>query len=177
MRNLCRLGTTLVMGLVVSPLLTSVAAEPTEPGQTIVHPLAGVTCVDPHSTTKESEKVLEVLQALVKAINNKDWKTYADNLDDHCTTLDKRNNRLIAGKENVVADMKEWVEQHAHEGAPLSAAIIDHPYVNVTGDTAVVTFVLIRQYGGKSPFKDETKATDVFVKHGEIWKRCHFLHE
>jgi len=133
-----------------------------------------VTCVDPHTNCKESEKVLEVLETLVKAINNGDWKTYGDNLDEHCTTFDESNHKLISGRESVVLDMKSRVEKYEHQGAPFVSVCIDQPYAQVTGDTAVVTFVAIRQYGGKHPFKEEAHATDVFLRQGDSWKKCHF---
>lgn len=133
-----------------------------------------VSCIDPHTCCKESEKVLETLQTMVKALNNGDWKTYENYLDDHCTTFDENSKKLIAGKENVLADMRAKVDKYAQNGTPFVSVTIDHPYAKVMGETAVVTLVAIRQYGGKHPFKEECKVTDVFVKHGETWKKCHF---
>jgi hypothetical protein len=135
-----------------------------------------VDCIDPHACCEESSKVIGVLQDLVKSINNGDWKTYETMLDDHCSTFDEGSHKLIAGKENVVADMKKKVDLYAAQGHPLVSVTIDQPYAKVMppGDTAVVNFVAIRQYGGKHPFKEECHATDIFVKRTDGWKKCHF---
>lgn len=175
MRNLLGLGTTLCMALVAYSAPAAVSAD-TLPAESAspAHDEVSVTCVDPHACCKESEKVLETLQKMVKAINNGDWKTYEEYLDDHCTTFDESSHKLIAGKENVVASMKLKVDEYAKSGNPFISVTIDQPYAQVTGDTAVVTLLAIRQYGGKHPFKEECKVTDVFVKQGDIWKKCHF---
>lgn len=136
-----------------------------------------VKCVNPHACCKESEKVIETLQTMVKALNNGDWKTYESFLDDHCTTFDENSKKLIAGKDNVVADMRTKVEKYAKEGHPFVHVTIDHPYAKVippANDTAVVTLVAIREYGGKHPFKEECRVTDIFTKHGDVWKKSHF---
>ncbi len=179
------LGSTLVLAALCSPL--TLAAEPSAESNSIpsksqeetslgaATPEVVVDCIEPHLCCAESGKVLETLQTMVKAINNHDWKTYENYLDDHCTTFDENTKKLIAGKENVVADMRDKVEKYAKAGAPFLHVTIDHPYAKViSADTAIVNLVAIREYGGKHPFKEECKVTDIFVKHGDTWKKCHF---
>ena len=174
MRNLIRSGMVLIMAAAY-PLTASLAAEPYDldkkPASTEE---CKVFCVNPHSTCADGEKVLQVMETLVKALNVHDWKTYSDNLDDNCFTFDENKHKPIFGKENVVADIKKRAEKYAGEGAPFLSVTIDQPYVKVSGDSAVVTFLAIRQFGGKHPFKEQAQATDVFVKKGDTWKKCHF---
>ncbi len=133
-----------------------------------------VKCVQPHACCEESKKVIETLQTMVKALNNHDWTTYETYLDEHCSTFDENTKKLIAGKENVLAEMRAKIAKYQSEGHPFVHVTIDHPYAKVIGDTAVVTLKAIREYGGKHPFKEECKVTDIFVKHGDTWKKCHF---
>lgn len=166
----------LLLGFCCQPIAFS--AEPSSPaaGDLDISDEVKVKCVDPHACCAESAKVIDVLQELVKSINNGDWKTYESLLDEHCSTFDENSHKLIAGKENVVTDMRKRVELYAHQGHPFVSVTIDQPYAKVMppGDTAVVNFKAIRTYGGKHPFKEECHATDIFVKHGDTWKKCHF---
>lgn len=133
-----------------------------------------VSCIDPHACCEEAKKVLETLETMVRAINNGDWKTYETYVDEHCTTFDENSHKLIAGKENVLAELRAKMERYAQNGTPFVSVTIDHPYAKVTGDTAVVTLVAHRQYGGKHPFQESSKITDVFVKRDGTWKKCHY---
>lgn len=175
MRNILGLGITVIAALGIYTQSPAYAVDPATPDA--ADPLNSevkVECVDPHACCAESAKVIETLEKLVHAINNGDWKTYESMLDEHCSTFDENSKKLIAGKDNVVADMKSKVDKYAHEGHPFVSVTIDQPYAKVTGDTAVVNFVAIRHYGGKHPFKEECKATDIFIKEGDSWKKCHF---
>lgn len=177
MRKILGLATTaaVVLGIQSQPAcLSAETASEAKEANDLTNPECKIDCVDPHAACPESSKVIEVLQQLVKAINNGDWKTYEEMLDDHCSTFDENSKKLIAGKENVMNDMKQKAEKYAQHGSPFLSVTIDHPYAKVTGDTAVVTFLAIRQYGGKHPFKEECRAVDIFVKHGDNWKKCHF---
>lgn len=137
--------------------------------------LASVHCIDPHACCKESEKVLDTLQTLVKAYIHGDVKTIEQLLDDNCTTIDDNTGKLVSGKANVVADLKKKFEKYAPNGeTPLLKFTIDHPYARVNGDTAVVNFVAYREIGGKHPLKEKSEVTDVFVKHEGVWKKLHY---
>jgi hypothetical protein len=57
---------------------------------------------------------------------------------------------------------------------PTIAFTIDHPYAIVTGNQAVVTFVLIKEIGGEHPMKFECHCSDVFIKRDGEWKKLHF---
>lgn len=134
-----------------------------------------ISCVNPHTCCAESEKVLEVLQTLVKAYSSGDLKTYEEYLDEHCTTFCENTHKFISGKANVLNDMKTKFEKYAPGGpTPLVSFTIDQPYAKVTGDTAVVTFIAFREIGGKHPYKEKSSVTDVFVKHNGTWKKLHY---
>lgn len=176
MRYLFETGTALMLGSTLLSLPASLAASDQTPPEKNPPSECKVTCVDPHPACKESEKVIEVMQTLVKALNNRDWKTYMENLDDHCFIFDEATHQMISGKENVVAGMKSQSEKYAHEGIPFISVTIDQPYAKVSPDglSACITFVAVRQFGGEHPFKEESHGTDVFVKRNGAWKKCHF---
>ncbi|MBX9685868.1 MAG: nuclear transport factor 2 family protein [Candidatus Obscuribacterales bacterium] len=176
MRKTLGLGATLFAALSISciPAFCADSQSPPETANPANSAECKVTTVGGHACCAESEKVIEILQKLVKAINNGDWDTYMQYMDDHCSTFDENSKKLISGKENVVADMKAKIDKYVHDGHPFISVTIDNPYAKVNGDTAVVTFVAIREYGGKHPFKEECHVTDVFTKESGTWKKLHF---
>ena len=38
----------------------------------------------------------------------------------------------------------------------------------------MVTFVAFKEIGGKHPYRAKSHVTDVFVKHGDHWKKLHY---
>jgi ketosteroid isomerase-like protein len=134
-----------------------------------------VECVDPTACCKEAEKVLEVLQLLVKAYATGDLKTYETYLDDHCTTFDENTKRVLHGKQAVLTELKTIFAEHAADGIkPLKTFTIDQPYAKVHGDTCVVTFVATKELGGEHPIKQKAHVTDIFIKRGDTWKKLHW---
>jgi len=134
-----------------------------------------VSCVEPHAACAESEKVIDTLKILAAAYAKGDLSTYEKYLDDGCTTFDESTKKLIVGKEAVLAYLKQKFADNAPNGStPVLSFTIDHPYAKVTGNVAVVNFIAYKEIGGKHPMKEECKATDVFVKHGETWKKLHY---
>jgi ketosteroid isomerase-like protein len=136
--------------------------------------LCKVHCVEPSTACTDSEQVVETLKAMVKALTSGDLKLYATFLDEGCTTFDERTKKLIVGKEAVLEDMKAKFQRYGPNGVtPLVSYTIDHPYARVTGDTAVVTFIAKREFSG-SKIKEESRVTDVFVRHDGQWKKLHY---
>lgn len=134
-----------------------------------------VRCIEPYAACAESEKVIETLNLMLKLIVKGDLDSYQDYLADGCTTFDEGTKKLIAGREAVIADLKRKIEEWAPTGeSPLLSYTIDRPYAKVTGNTAVVTFKAVKEFGGKHPVKMEAQVTDVFIKEGEKWKKLHF---
>jgi hypothetical protein len=134
-----------------------------------------VHCVEPSTACSESEQVVETLKAMIKALTTGDLNAYESYLDEGCTTFDERTKKLIVGKQAVIEDMKAKFQRYGPDGVtPLLSYTIDHPYARVTGDTAVVTFVAMRELGGPHPVKEKSHVTDVFVKHDGKWKKLHY---
>ena len=135
-----------------------------------------IECSEPFAACSESDKVIETLKLLADAYARGDLTAYEAYLDDGCTTFDEETKKLIVGKQAVLEHLKQRFQEFAPDGKkPLVSYTIEHPYANVTGDTAVVTFVAGVQIGGKNPYKAENHVTDIFVKHGDKWKKLHYL--
>lgn len=134
-----------------------------------------ISCIEPHAKCSESEKVIETLKTLTAAVNKRDFERIGEFLDDGCTTFDKGSRKLIVGKQAVMDDIKRRAHEHdAQSAEPLVSFTIDHPFAQVDGDTAVVTFVAYKEYGGKQPRKMESRCTDIFVRRGDTWKKLHY---
>lgn len=133
-----------------------------------------VSCVSPFNNSADADKVIETLQLLVRALNEGDLSTYQEYLDEGCTTFDEGTKRLIVGKEAVLDYIKSTFNRFSKTGpTPLLSFTIDHPCAQVHGDIAVITFRAVREIGGKHPCKEVSRATDVFVKAGDKWKKLH----
>lgn len=135
-----------------------------------------VSCVEPHSGCPESAKIIEELKEIVHALNTGNVDKAAEYYDDNCTSIDKKTHKVISGKQAVIDDLKIRMEQHnPNSKEPLKSITIDHPYAFVHGDTATVTFVAYKEFGGEHPFKMESHCTDIFVKRGDRWKKLHYV--
>lgn len=131
-----------------------------------------ISCVDPHAACDESAKVIDTLRMLFDAVHKGDFETMSAYMDDGVTTFDEGTKKLIVGKEAVLADLRKKFEINKALG--LESLTIDTPYAKVTGNTAVVTFVAVKVFGGKKPARMESRSTDIFVKEGGKWKKMHY---
>ncbi|MBX9941630.1 MAG: nuclear transport factor 2 family protein [Candidatus Obscuribacterales bacterium] len=134
-----------------------------------------VKCTSPHAACEESQKVIDTLNHLVKALNDGDFATVGDYMDESISTFDEGSKKLIVGREAVLAEMKRRYEKSKQdsEGGTVSYHI-EHPYAQVSGDRATVTFVIRKTVSGKTPIAMESHSTDVFVKHEGKWKKLHY---
>jgi len=135
-----------------------------------------ISCIEPHSGCTESAKIIEDLKEIVHALNTGNIEKAAEYYDDQVTSIDKKTKKLITGKKAVIDDLKQRMEAHnSNSQEPLKQVTIDHPMAFVHGDTATVTFVAYKEYGGERPYKMESHCTDIFVKRGDKWKKLHYV--
>ena len=154
----------------VSMLLPSQSARAGEDGK------CKISCVEPHSGCTESAKIIEDLKEIVHALNTGNIDKAAEYYDEQVTSIDKKTKKLITGKKAVIDDLKKRMESHnSNSQEPLKSITIDHPMAFVHGDTATVTFVAYKEYGGDHPYKMESHCTDIFVKRGDMWKKLHYV--
>jgi len=157
----------LALAGLILPVLPACADEAEKPK---------MSCVEPHAGCSESAKIIEDLKEIVQALNTGNVDKAAEYYDEQCTSIDKKTHKLISGKQAVIADLKKRLEQHSpNSQEPLKAITIDHPYAFVHGDTATVTFVAYKEFGGEHPYKMESRCTDIFVKRGDKWKKLHYV--
>jgi Calcium/calmodulin dependent protein kinase II association domain len=161
-----------IASLVVTALLfpaASKAADEAELNQCIV------STVDPHPACTESSVVIDTVQKFNHSYTHGDLKTCADLIDVGCTTFDDVTKKLIVGKEAVLNHMKEkWAAHSPSSNAPLNSFIITAPYAEVTGETATVTYVAVKKYGGEYPAKFESHITTIYVKKDGHWLMSHY---
>jgi len=170
----------LVSALFCSTCVSAYAIDNvTLPGANVVHfeetNVCKVDCVDPHPACEESQKVIDTLKKIYEAFGRGDMTVVAEYIDDGCTTFDETTHTLIVGKKDVLADIKAKIEQFRDDkDSPLLSYTIERPYAEVKDNTAVVTFVAIKVFGGKHPQKLVSHCTDIFVKENGKWMKSHF---
>jgi len=132
-----------------------------------------ISCSEPMAETCQT--VMTTLQNVYKAIGNKDYVELAKYLDDNCTTYDATTKKTVVGRDAIVQSVKAKLEaEEKRLKTPAISFHIDQPFAKITGDKAVVTFILKKEIGGASPATFENHVTDVFVKRDGEWKKLHF---
>ncbi len=129
-----------------------------------------IKCLDPHAATEESARVIDILQKIYIAYADKDLDYIGKHLAPECITFYEGDKKVISGKQAALDDIKEWTEKESkNTEAPLKEIVLDHPYCNIDKDVAVITFVAIKEVGGKHPSKSKSHCNDVFKKDGDTW--------
>ncbi len=123
----------------------------------------------------ESQAVIKVLNAITRALADHDFKAMAKYLDKDCTTYDESSHKLVVGRDAIISDVESKVNQEEEKlKAPPIKFEVDRPYVQVTGERAVVSFVLIKEIAGEHPARYESHCSDIFVKRDGNWKKLHY---
>ncbi len=129
---------------------------------------------DPHAPRTESQDVLDVLLIMGKAYASGDIAGYIKHLDNNCSVYDEEKNRMVQGKEAVIAALTEKFAKNSKSGSDhIVSYTIDQPYVKVNGLTAVVTYHVIEKVSGKHPRTLEGSMSDVFKKEDGHWMKVH----
>jgi len=145
-----------------------------QPAQCKIEFIKPHSAPEPHAPYPDAPAVLDTLEKMINAYARGDLSAYEKLLDDDCTAIDEKSDKMIKGKQAVLADLKDQFARHAPEGSqPLLSYTVDQPYVKVTGNMAVVVYHAVEQIGGKHPEKAEAYMTDVFVKADDKWKKVH----
>jgi ketosteroid isomerase-like protein len=134
-----------------------------------------IKCMDPHACCEESAKIIDIVQQMYKAYSERDLEALGKYLDPNCTTFDQGTKKLIVGREAILTEIKNWLNKNAaDEKSPLLSYTIEHPYCEVNGDNAVVTFTARKEIGGEHPKKFQSRCLDVFKKENGSWLRTHY---
>jgi hypothetical protein len=129
---------------------------------------------DPHSPRTEGQDVIDVLQVMGKAYASGDIAEYIKHLDNNCSVYDEEKNRMVQGKEAVIAALTLKFAQNSKSGSDrIVSYTIDQPYVKVTGQMAVVTYSVIEKVVGRHPRTLEGSMSDVFQKEDGQWMKVH----
>ncbi len=133
-----------------------------------------ISCINPHAACAESEKVLDTLKILFRAYSKGDLVTAGQYMDEDCTTFDEASKSLIVGRKAVLDDLKHKIHGWEVSDSPLISYTMEKPYAQVDGDMAVVSFVAIKEFGGKHPQKFKSHCTDIFKLEDGKWKKLHY---
>ncbi|MBS1954203.1 MAG: nuclear transport factor 2 family protein [Cyanobacteria bacterium SZAS-4] len=129
---------------------------------------------DKNAARTEAEDVIDVLQVMGKAYATGDIAGYIKHLDNNCSVFDEEKNKMVQGKAAVITALTEKFARNAKSGADhILTYTIDQPYVKVNGQTAVVTYHVIEEVGGKHRRTLEGSMSDVFQKEDGHWMKVH----
>lgn len=132
-----------------------------------------ITCSDPMEETCHT--IITALKATTRAVAEKDFDQLAKLLDENCTTYDVCTKKTVVGREAIIKNVKEKIAaEEKRLKVPAISFHVDQPFAKITGDKAVVTFILKKEVGGAHPATFESHVTDVFIKRDGEWKKLHF---
>jgi len=126
---------------------------------------------EPHTPQPEAGQVVAVLEKLITAMADGDMKSYADLLSDDCTLYDEEKGKALTGKAEVSSAVRKQFQQAtstANDG--VRELVIEHPYVKVSGDMAVVTFKLAKKQGEST---SRQLYTNIFTRDHDTWKKSY----
>ncbi len=158
----------------VLPNTTSKSSETNYQGWEVDASGVKISCTNPHAACVESEKVLDTLKILFRAYSKGDLETAGQYMDDDCTTFDEASKTLIVGRKAVLDDLRQKLHTWEVSDSPLTAYKMERPYAKVDGDMAVVSFLAIKEFGGKHPQRFKSHCTDIFKKEDGKWKKLHY---
>jgi len=122
----------------------------------------------------DAQEVLRLSHELLKAIDRQDWDAYSKLCDPSITCFEpEAGGHLVAG----VEFHRFYFEKRGGGGGGTSArqSSISSPYVRVTGDAAIVTYVrLVQIYSDGRYATTAAEETRVWERQGGAWKHVHF---
>ena len=128
----------------------------------------------PNSPRTEDQDVIDVLQIMGKAYASGDIAGYIKHVDNNCSVYDEEKNRMVQGKEAILAALTEKFAKNSQSGSDhIVSYTIDQPYVKVNGPMAVVTYHVIEKVSGHHPRTLEGSMSDVFQKEDGQWLKVH----
>jgi hypothetical protein len=132
------------------------------------------TAQEPHQPKSEAQDVLDVLQVMGKAYASGDIAEYIKHLDNNCSVFDEEKNRMVEGKQAVIAALTQKFARNSQSGSDhIVSYTIDQPYVKVNGQMAVVTYRVIEKVDGQHQRTLQGSMSDVFQKEDGQWMKVH----
>lgn len=138
-------------------------------------PACSVNMIEPTQSGAESEGAIELVRNITRALADHDYVALGGYMDENCSCYNEHTGKLVSGRDAIVKDVKTRLEAEERRlKVPPISFTIDHPYARVSGDTATVNFVLVKEIGGVHPAKFQQHCTDVLVKREGKWKKLMF---
>lgn len=156
------------------PILSALADPTVTEPEAVIQVNKPIASTDAASSQVEAQEVINVLQTMGRAYARGDIAGYIEHLDDNCSVYDEHKNKMVEGKQSVIIALKQLFAKRSQPGADrIVSYTIDQPYVNVTGDTAVVSYRALEVIGGGHPRKMQGAMSDVFKKENGHWMKVH----
>ncbi|MGH9548196.1 MAG: nuclear transport factor 2 family protein [Terriglobales bacterium] len=126
-------------------------------------------------TAKDSEsaQVLDALQKLLQALGRKDINAVGECLSPDVIVLDTRSHNVIFGKKDVLDHISKNVFGTGSK-SPVKSIAVYNPYVDIKGDTAMVSFRAVKGLNDDRDSKLECWCSQVFERKDNQWKVLHF---
>jgi ketosteroid isomerase-like protein len=146
--------------------IKSVKAEPADNALQVE--IVGAENKDP-----DSASVLNTFKKLMRNIELKNMDQVGACLSPDVIVFDSRNHNLVSGKDAVLNHISNKIIGTANSPAVKTFVVYD-PFVDVKGDTAMVSFRAVKTLTGGKDTKFESWCSEIFERKDNEWKVLYF---
>ncbi|HEY9715940.1 MAG TPA: nuclear transport factor 2 family protein [Trichormus sp.] len=153
---------TLCLGLTIAVALPSTPAAAEGASGQIEVELVGAS-----ASSKEAGDVLDALQQLLQGLGQRNLDQIGGCLGDDVTMFDDHSHHVVFGKQAVLDHVKSNVIG-TDAVSPVKHISVYYPFVDVKGDTAMVSFRAVKEMADSHHTKLESWCSEVFeLKNGK----------
>lgn len=123
---------------------------------------------------QEQEQVLSAFKKLMQGLGQRNIETISSCLSSEVIVFDSRSHRLVSGKDAVLDHINKNVLGNDKNAVAVKDFVVFNPFVDIKGDTAMVSFRAVKTMGGEKPTKMESWCSEVFERKDKEWKVLYF---
>jgi len=132
------------------------------------HDELNVELVGAKETDKDAIAVIAALQKLLSGIAHSDLALIGSCLSNDVTMFDDKSKKFLYGKESVIDHVKKNVVG-TDSKHPIKRIVVYNPFVDVKGDTAMVSFRATKELTDKDSTTLESWCSEVFERKNGEW--------
>ena len=118
------------------------------------------------ASDKDSSDVMAALHRLLTYVEHKNFEQIGNCLSEDVVMTDDKSNEPVYGKKDVMERVKSNLDG-GKKKSPVKSMVLQHPFVNVKGDTAMVSFLAKKELADGSKF--ESLCSEVYERKNGEW--------
>lgn len=129
-------------------------------------PAIKIEIIGETSSDKDSADVLAALHKLLTGVEHENFEQIGACLSPDVVMTDDRKQELVYGKDKVLEKIKGNLTG-SKQKSPVKRMVLQHPFVNVKGDTAMVSFQAQKELADGSKF--DSLCSEIYERKNGEW--------